>query len=86
MWFKRSEAATAKRAASELRQIADLLEKIEVDAKAQAHPEIATIAKNLKAIRMELGRTVRAGSMSASSRRAVADGFTNIGRALRTRS
>jgi hypothetical protein len=84
--LKRSEKATAKRAATELRQIADLLEKIEVDPKGEAHPEIATIAKNLKAIRVELGKTVRARSMSASSRRAVADGFANIGRALRTRS
>jgi hypothetical protein len=86
VWRKKTEAATAKKAANELREIAELLEKIEVDLKAQAHPEIATIYKNLSTIRKELGKTVRAHSMSAASRRVVAEGFTNIGRALRSRS
>ena len=86
MWFKLREKATAKRAADELRQIAELLEKIEVDPKGQPHPEITTIYKNLSAIRREMSKTVRAHAMSASSRRAVAEGFTNIGRALRTKA
>ncbi len=86
MWFKKSEAVRARRAASELRKIADLLERIGVDPKGQPHPEIATIAENLTAIRTELGKTVRARGMSESSRRAVAEGFTNIGKALRTKS
>ena len=83
MWFKRSEAARGHVAAAELRKIADLLEKIEVDRNARPHPEIATIAKDLKAIRIELGKTVRARGMSDDSRRAIADGFTDIGEALR---
>lgn len=86
MWFRRTEAARARRAASELRRIADLLERIEVDPKGHPHPEIATIAENLIAIRTELGKTVRARGMTDSSRRAVADGFTNIGNALRAKS
>jgi hypothetical protein len=86
MWFRLREKARARRAASELRKIADLLERIGVDPKGQPHPEIATIAENLTQIRMELGKTVRARGMSEGSRRAVADGFTNIGQALRTKS
>jgi hypothetical protein len=86
MWYRKSEAVRARRAASELRKIADLLERIGVDTDGQPHPEIGTIAENLTAIRMELGRTVRARGMSEAGRRSVADGFTNIGNALRTKS
>jgi hypothetical protein len=84
VWRKRTEAARGKRAAAELRKIADLLERIEIDPDGKPHPEISTIAENLKAIRVELGKTVRARGMSADSRRAIANGFTNIGKALRS--
>jgi hypothetical protein len=86
VWRKVTEKTTASKAAAELRKIADRLEEIGVDPKAAPHPEITTIYKNLSAISKELGKTVKSHSMSASSRRAVADGFANIGRALRTRS
>jgi uncharacterized membrane-anchored protein len=82
VWIKKSEAARAKRAASELRKIADLLERIKVDPKGEPHPEIATIAEELKGIRVELAKTVRARGMNADSRRAIADGFADIGKAL----
>jgi hypothetical protein len=84
--MKKSEARSAGQAASELRKIADLLERIKVNPKGRPHPEIATIAADLKAIRIELGKSVRAGAMSESSQRAIADGFTNIGNALGTKA
>ncbi|HEV2216183.1 MAG TPA: hypothetical protein VGV88_01305 [Candidatus Dormibacteraeota bacterium] len=84
MWIKRSEAARGRRAAAELRKIADLLERVKVDPDGKPHPEIATIAENLKVIRIEMGKTVKARGLSDDSRRAIADGFTDIGKALRT--